>query len=44
MMGKHSSISIIIGLFLVFTADCSSSADWNSSFVVWNGDNLNDFG
>lgn len=44
MMGKHSIISIFIGIFLVVIAGCSSSADWNTSFVLWNGDNLNDFG
>ncbi|MCM3743778.1 hypothetical protein M3193_06450 [Sporosarcina luteola] len=37
-MDKHSNSNIFIGLLLVIMAGCSSSADWNSSFVVWNGD------
>lgn len=28
-----------IGLLILFIlASCSSSADWNASFVVWEGD------
>ncbi|MFJ8513418.1 hypothetical protein [Lysinibacillus xylanilyticus] len=36
MKVKHSFFSIFIFSILVI-AGCSSSADWNSSFVVWDG-------
>ncbi|MEB2302737.1 hypothetical protein LAV72_24380 [Lysinibacillus xylanilyticus] len=36
MQVKHSFFSILIFSILVI-AGCSSSADWNSSFVIWDG-------
>jgi len=37
-MGTINLKRLLIGIFTLFiVAGCSSSADWNSNFVVWDG-------